>query len=222
MHSKTFLTQFQTLTKAYCHLVLMHESYSCTKCIFKTTGHPRMLMHIKYAHKNDDEPVTRNIFNLRDKLVYRKYGSCHFCGHSPHNIENLRKHMRVVHHIGMVPAECKDCGKWFRCKGHLESHIAYHHKGRTDKLKERVCPHENCDYTTKFIHNYTRHLRSHGDTMLECPSEGCGFTISSGLMLSRHIAKEHKEAAAKLKRSMKLEVSVRRMLMYGHVRKKME
>ena len=185
------MIEFSTLQKTESHVILMHDSYTCHICPFKSTGYHCFMKHLKYKHPRQYNPYREDKpFDTCDLTFVTKYASCPFCHYTPNKADNLRKHLVDTHHMGNPKRlTCDFCDATFISHSSLYIHKKCVHFKVPRPIKN--CP--KCDYTSRYDHNLKAHIQSHGDFEVQCPEESCSYVNSSMVQLKKHLKTKHPE-----------------------------
>ncbi|KAH1003741.1 hypothetical protein HUJ04_003611 [Dendroctonus ponderosae] len=179
--------------------ILTHEkkTYQCNVCS-EIFHHPfRLRRHVKKYHENNPKPIFQCNFcgmQVTTGCSLKNHIRTH-TGEKPFECQcecqmvftrknNLEKHIRKVHRGDVVFHQCEICGKKFRDKSYMDSHI---------KLIHLKIYNVHCEICGKgFLYesqlNKHKHIAHEGRkvNIIICPEEGCGKTYTTKEALKYH------------------------------------
>jgi uncharacterized C2H2 Zn-finger protein len=84
---------------------------------------------------------------------------------------------------------CPQCNKVFKSNSNLAQHIKQVHL----KIKDFVCPNDNCDFVCFSKSHIKRHIKHVHDKIKDfvCPNDNCAYKCASNGNLQKHIKQVH-------------------------------
>ena len=172
------------------------KTYMCKECDFSTTIKRSIRRHMKKIH-----PDKKYMYNEDSKKFM-----CKECDFSTSVESSIRRHMKNIHSDSETPKACEICGKLFKHKDSLGSHMSIYHsvpEGYTkcESCKENVpiaefpshtcqefvCP--VCDKafkTFQMLKNHKRHVHMKSKELSHYCSD-CGLGFAGISSLKRHM-----------------------------------
>ena len=128
------------------------------------------------------------------KQVSTEQGNCQYCGYFTKTPCNLKRHLSVVHDIGVKWVYCDHDGCDFKSKrkDHMKQHKADRHN-----IDVRLfnCTHDGCTYTCKQKSSLKTHLASKhriGVVWNHCTVPNCEFKCVHKSNLTKHMKTKHR------------------------------
>ncbi|XP_070500905.1 zinc finger protein 761-like [Chironomus tepperi] len=158
-------------------------------------------IHVRRDHQNDPKvcPICntkkQTAFSFESHLRYHKFGYrflCSTCGRSFRFKNLLESHLRIEHTDSYYPYICDLCSYNTKFKINLQRHIKSFHL----KIRNFVCSYESCNaqYSTQVGLNLHLYRAHHVEPPVKCTECQQGFTFDSELRV-------HKKHCRGLKKS---------------------
>ena len=156
-------THFPTKLVLWQHRKTCMRTVPCEKCDFKAMSISRLRSHMTTDHPdNPDEGTKKRKIYEKVRMENGKVGyKCDLCDAILHSNKGVHHHRQVIHDLV-----------------------------NQDDLKTLHCPHEGCEYTTKFRMNLNNHTsRAHRIAKPIC--EHCGEKFVGAKELRHHVMRNH-------------------------------
>ncbi|CAG0886354.1 unnamed protein product [Darwinula stevensoni] len=185
------------------HHARVHETRqrACTYCNEIFQNHADLLQHVKSTHFGDrfykcckcSKPfISKEAMKVH---LWRLHGignvfRCHLCPAATPVKSSYMKHLQT--HKTVKDLICKDCGKLFKSKGGLNSHLKSH-QGEDVLFKCGFCPFKTIQKFNLTKHLASQHQRDLSGNLLKnsfaCPD--CDFTCVAEHILKTHRFRKH-------------------------------
>ncbi|XP_043802021.1 uncharacterized protein LOC122719867 [Apis laboriosa] len=150
------------------------EALSCTICEFRCNKRSTMIAHLAQNHEGSG----------KSKFTCKRKFTCIICGLICSRKETLRSHF-VRKHTQHYEFSCEQCGKEFKIKGDLTTHMRLNHRE----------PPVMCDVCGKTCRNshslYTHQKHAHYKAKYECPV--CHRRLVTKENLDQHVLTQHEK-----------------------------
>ena len=110
--------------------------------------------------------------------------SCDLCDFKSEDKTALSRHKFRSHVNLNLPCDELDCGKIFKSKGDLNSHVKIKH---TADARQYLC--ERCDFSTKWNATFQRHKRCHFGNQKQC--QQCSYSCADSWRMKEHMEQKH-------------------------------
>ncbi|XP_071567346.1 uncharacterized protein [Temnothorax nylanderi] len=155
-----------------------NQALSCSKCNFRCNKRSTMIAHLAEKHEGVAKGDNDRFASSRQKF------NCIVCDVVFSRKETLRSHF-VRKHTQHYDYSCNYCGKEFKIKGDLTTHIRLKHQE-----EPVVC--DVCGKTCRNSHSlYTHQKHAHYKAKYECPQ--CHRRLVTQENLNQHILTQHEK-----------------------------
>ena len=174
---------FSSYAKLSVHVDESHkvdEKYKCDKC------------EGIYDSKNDWYHHTYTIHSTQMKWFDKTEFPCSECDAVFDTYTKTYKHKIKVHREE-VPIDCDKCGKVYKSKTALKSHMRIMHHVYVIKDEQKVKKCDQCDIEFKEANEFDEHLRSLHKCDKDFQCKDCDLTWVSHLSLELHYIESHQK-----------------------------
>ena len=182
------------------HTINVHKQYQkkykCNLCDIKFQFESTLQKHNLKIHDSDIShkkfcdfcekyvcELDRHMSEIHSK---EQNFTCHICGNSLSNKQNLRNHVFLVHTDNNKKFQCSTCKKWFSSKNRLKFHHSIVHEGK--KVNCKVCGKQFSQNGRLKIHHRNVHQ---GIKDFSC--KYCGKLFSEKQDCINHISRIHEQ-----------------------------
>ncbi|XP_017492002.1 PREDICTED: transcription factor grauzone-like isoform X2 [Rhagoletis zephyria] len=178
------------------HVPKSEHAFVCDQCPSSRFASSRLLkIHISMQHRRAKRVCHVCAKEIRSKAAFEKHLRVHIGDSEPRikcprpdcdrwlkDAENLRHHMKRHSVEGQV-LTCKECGRTYKNRPALYSHMFYVHPKEVFACKQ-------CNKTFKKAISLREHMAQHtGETLYKCPF--CTRTFNSNANMHSHKKKMH-------------------------------
>ncbi|OXA36722.1 Zinc finger protein 2 [Folsomia candida] len=183
------------------------KKYSCHLCPFKTRHRTGIPKHLKGTHSQGSKffecyfckrKLTTKAgleLHIAAHTMEQEPASCSYagCGKTFTRKGNLHRHVKMDHSENPELFGCTLCGKEFKSRKILYTHIAVHTKERSNKCD--TCGKSFIDLTVLKRHLWTHQGKSSNQPIFQC--QECPRTYLDKSSLMSHVNSYHGSASAK-------------------------